>query len=224
MADAAAVETESGDAGEVTPETSVNTVLTEGDNAGDQSGDENSNLPDEGDAESSDDGEEGSDTGNEGDDVVPETYADFNLPEGVTMDESMLDEVIPMFKDIGATQEQAQKFIDLQAKQVQAGEQKQVDTFNQLMNDWLDQSKNDGEFGGDKFIENVKIAQSAVTRYGTPELKQLLDDHGVGNHPEMIRFMVRVGHTIKEDTPGESGNNASKKLDRAEVLYPKKDK
>jgi len=162
-----------------------------------------------------------SDAGTEGSDTPPDTYADFVMPEGIELDESALAEATPMFKELGLTQEQSQKVIDLYAKQVQAGSQTQIDNFNQLMNDWREQSKNDGEIGGDKFEENVKIAQSAISKYGTPGLKQLLEDHGVGNHPEVIRFMVRVGQTLNEDVPGSSGAATNEASDRVERMYPK---
>jgi hypothetical protein len=161
------------------------------------------------------------DAGNEGSDLPPDTYADFVMPEGVELDEAALAEASPLFKELGLSQEKAQQVVDLYAKQVQAGSLKQTETFNQLMNDWREQSKNDKEFGGDKYDENVKVAQSAINKYGTPELKQLLNDHGVGNHPEMVRFMVRVGQTLGEDVPGSTGAVTSKAEDRVSILYPK---
>jgi hypothetical protein len=160
------------------------------------------------------------DAGTEGDGTPLDAYADFVMPEGVTLDEAVLAEANPIFKELGLNQEQAQKLVDIYAKQVQAGSQKQADDFGQLMNDWRDQSKNDSEFGGDKFEENVKIAQAAISKYGTPELKQLFEDHGVGNHPEVVRFMVRVGRTLKEDVPGTTGDSTSAAQDRVSLLYP----
>lgn len=169
-------------------------------------------------AAASDDG-----AGAEGSDGPPDTYADFVLPEGMAIDETALTEASPLFKELGLTQEQSQKVIDLYAKQIQASSKMQIDDFNQLMSDWRTQSKNDGEFGGDKFDENVKIGEAAIAKYGTPELKQLLTDHGMGNHPEVIRFMVRVGRTLSEDVPGDTGNASSQATDRVSLLYPKKD-
>lgn len=156
----------------------------------------------------------------EGSQTAPETYADFDLPEGIELDEALLAEASPLFKELNLTQEQAQKLVDFQVKQVEAGRQSQVDAFNQLMQDWVDQSRNDKEFGGDKFEESVKIAMSAVNKFGTPELKQLLNEHGVGNHPEVIRFMVKVGKLTHEDVPGGTGQNVSPALDRVSALYP----
>lgn len=200
---------------ETSTETSTETVLT---------GTENSEVvADEvtaDDGTTADEGQGGADAGAEGSQTPPDTYADFTLPEGTVLDEVALSEATPLFTELGLNQEQAQKVVDLYAKQVQAGSQTQTDNFNQLMSDWRDQSKNDGEFGGDKFDENVKVAQAAVNAYGTSELKQLLEDHGVGNHPEMVRFMVRVGRTLGEDVPGVSGAAPSKAADRVSILYP----
>jgi len=223
MADAAAVtnvETDTGDAGDSGDAATVLTgdastegegTTTNSDAGGETSGD---------DAGNSDEGQGEGDAGTEGSQTVPDTYADFAMPEGVELNETALADASPLFKELNLTQDQAQKVIDLYAKQVQAGSQNQADAFTQLKSDWFDQSKNDCEFGGDKFEENVKVAQSAITKYGTPELKQLLEEHGVGNHPELIRFMVRVGRTLGEDVPGGNGSAPSKAKDRVAVLYP----
>lgn len=174
----------------------------------------------------SDEGGEGGDTDTtqqtdgEGSRTAPDTYADFAMPEGVEVDAELLAEATPIFKELGLTQEQAQKLVDFQAKQVQASSQRNVDAFNQLMNDWQEQSKNDKEFGGDKFDENIKIARSAISKFGTPELKQLLEEHGVGNHPEVIRFMVKVGKLTAEDVPGNQTGAPSEAKDRVSTLYP----
>lgn len=159
-------------------------------------------------------------TDSEGSQTIPDTYADFAMPEGVTVDSALLNDAAPLFKELGLTQDQAQKLVDFQAKQVQASSQSQVDAFDQLMNDWQEKSKNDKEFGGDKFEQNIGIARSAIDKFGTPELKQLLEEHGVGNHPEVIRFMVNVGKLTAEDVPGGTTVPTSKAQDRVSLLYP----
>lgn len=159
-------------------------------------------------------------TDGEGSQTTPDTYADFAMPEGVPVDSALLNEATPLFKELGLNQEQAQKLVDFQAKQVQASSQSNVDAFNQLMNDWQEQSRNDKEFGGDAFEESIGVARSAIDKFGTPELKQLLEEHGVGNHPEVIRFMVKVGKLTAEDVPGVSNAPTSKAQDRVSLLYP----
>jgi len=171
-------------------------------------------------APAADDATDGEKARGEKTDTPPDTYADFTMPEGVTVDSALLTEAAPVFKDLGLTQDQAQKLVDFQAKQVQASSANQVEAFNQMMSDWQEQSRNDKEFGGDKFDESISVARSAVDKFGTPELSKLLEEHGVGNHPEVIRFMVKVGTLTKEDVPGGSTAATSPAQDRLQLLYP----
>ena len=170
-------------------------------------------------------GEGSTDTGDaegkaDGGNTPPDTYADFAMPEGIDVDAAAIEEALPVFKELGLTQDAAQKLVDFQAARVQAEGQKQVDAFTQLKQDWHDQSVNDSEFGGDAFAENVALAQSALNNFGTPELKQLMEDYGVGNHPEMLRFMVKVGKLTAEDVPGNTGANSVEGKDVVSAMYP----
>lgn len=152
---------------------------------------------------------------------APESYADFEMPEGVEVDETQLAEAAPLFKELGLTQAQAQKLVDFQATQVQAGRESQIDAFNQMVGDWREQSVNDKEFGGDKFEESINIAQTTIDKLGTPELGKLLKDHGVGNHPEVIRILVKMGGHLQEDQPGGGDNTPnSPEKSHVEALYP----
>jgi hypothetical protein len=160
--------------------------------------------------------------GNDTKDSSLEAYADFTLPEGMTLNDGLLEQAAPLFKELGLNQEQAQKLVDFQAAQVEAGQQGQMDAFNQLKNDWVDQAKKDPEIGGDKFDETIGIAKEAMTKFGSEGLTKLLNDFGMGNHPEMIRFMANVGKLTKEDSPGETGNPVGKPRDHVGVLYPEK--
>jgi len=147
-------------------------------------------------------------------------YTDFVVPEGVKLDTELLGQATPLFKELGLSQEQAQKLIDFQAANVSKAQQAQQEAFTNLIDKWQTEAKADKEFGGEKFEESVGIARLAVEKFGTPAFKQLMEDHGVGNHPEMIRFMLNIGRTLKEDVPGATGGAVSGKTDRVSILYP----
>lgn len=153
----------------------------------------------------------------------PESYTEFNLPEGMQADALALESAAPLFKELKLDQEGAQKLVDWYAEQTQTGSQKQLNEFDQLVGQWKTQAKSDSEYGGDKYDENVAIAQQALTKFGTPELKSELASYGLGNHPEMVRFMYRVGKALQEDQPAGGGGNVTNKKTRTEVLYPKSD-
>lgn len=190
------------------------------DDAAQDSGESDDGGSNEDDAGTDGDAADGEGGGDDGDaDNAPENYADFDMPEGVTLDEGMLEVFAPAMKDLGLTQEQAQGLVNIQAQQVQAQQQGQVDAFSQQLEGWITDAKSDKEYGGDKFDESSATALQAVEAFGTPELKTMMETYGVGNHPEMIRFMYRVGQAIKEDSPG-GGKRIEGSKDRTSILYP----
>src|SRR5690606_12400382 len=81
----------------------------------------------------------------EGDDATALTYADFKLPEGLTLDASYLEKITEAFKTQGLTQEQVQGIVDAQAAQVQAAQVAQAEAFNQRIQSWQTEAKADAE-------------------------------------------------------------------------------
>lgn len=156
---------------------------------------------DDGGAGGDDAGPEGDeDKGEEGgeDEGVPEEYADFTAPEGIELDAEMLEEFKPIAKELGLKQDDAQKLIDMQSKVAQrwqeAVQQHVVDT----RLGWRDAAQKDAEIGGEKFAENLALAKVGRDTFGTDALKTLLDESGLGDHPEVIRFFYKVGKANSE--------------------------
>ena len=152
---------------------------------------------------------------------VPETYEDFTLPEGMAMDEANLEAATGVFKDLNLTQVQAQKLVDLQTSMTSDLVDQQAEAFSQLKNTWLDDAQKDKEIGGDKFDENVAVAQKAMAVYGTDEFTKLMNDYGVGNNPEMLRFLYRAGKPLMDDNPGNGGVVHEEKS-RKDIMYSTK--
>lgn len=151
---------------------------------------------------------------------APESYADFELPEGMELDNASLEQAIPVFKDLGLSQEQAQKLVSLRAEQIKADMQSQEENQKKLLGEWQKQTESDPEYGGDKFKGSVEAAHLAIDKLATPEFTKLLNDTGLGNHPEVFRIMFRIGKLMQEDVPLASGQASQKPLDRLQVLYP----
>lgn len=167
------------------------------------------------------------------DTTVPETY-DLKMPEGVEVDQPLLDALTPVFKDLFLTQAQAQGLADafIKHRQAQAEEyanqpegQWSMSAYEYFKEQgtpdtWPDKAKADKEIGGAKWDGTVSSAQRAVSALGTPELKAYLDASGAGNHPELIRYFAKVGALIKEDTPPNGGAEGSgKPADPAHILF-----
>ena len=129
---------------------------------------------------------------------APETY-EFNT-KVADAPEELDPEVITAFgevaKELDLPQEAAQKVIDKVAPVMQAQQAKMVE---QVKIDWANDAKADQEFGGENLNANLEVAKSSLKAFGTDALKSLLQESGLGNHPEVIRFMYRAGKAISED-------------------------
>lgn len=135
---------------------------------------------------------------------APEKYEAFTLPEGMEVDEELLAEFTPTLKELGLTQAAAQKVMDFAPKLIERTVQQTTAALLDQVGmadraSWSESSRTDKEFGGDKLNENLAVAQKAMTAFGTPELRAVLNKTGLGNHPELIRAFVRAGKAISED-------------------------
>lgn len=153
--------------------------------------------------------------------VVPEAYAFKDLPEGYAMSEQQLAEVSPLFKELGLTQEQADKLVAFDAKRALAAEQAGLEQRQGLVTGWEKSLREDATFGGANFDANVGVAQKALAQFGTPELSTMLKESGLGSHPEVVRLFHRIGQQLAEgQLHSGSGNNTRKSNE--EVFYGKK--
>jgi len=147
---------------------------------------------------------------------APDAYESFEVPDGYGVDETVLSDYQEWAKQNELTQEQAQEGINLVAKMKEAEVTRWVDQ----QKAWVEQAKGDSEFGGDKFDQSIAAAVKARDAFGTPEFNEILNESGLGNHPEMIRYLTRVGQAISEDQHVVVGGADSGQRSRERVLYP----
>ena len=153
---------------------------------------------------------------------APEDY-EFSMPEGVTIDDATIGDLKSLSKDLGLSQEQAQKIADLGVQQSQRWVEQQVEYAKQARDEWAQQVKADKEIGGMSMDQTLATARQALKAYGTSELVDLLNETGLGNHPEMIRAFSKIGKTIGNDTVVPGGRNNNQPLDPANRLYNNSD-
>lgn len=127
----------------------------------------------------------------------PETPVEysFELPEGVELDAKGAEGLTAVARELKLPPEAAQKLVDLYAERVQA----QANQFTEMVKGWETEVKKDPALGGDKLAETITVAKTAIDKYGSPALLSLLDSSKMGSHPEVIRFLHKVGLTLKED-------------------------
>lgn len=146
---------------------------------------------------------------------APESY-EFKAPEGSTLDDAVIGQFSEVAKELNLTQDAAQKILDKMAPAMAARQAEQVEA---VRAGWADEARVDKEFGGDKLNENLGTAKRALDQFGTPELRTLLKETGMGNHPEVIRFMYRAGKAISEDGFVPGGRQGAP-TDPAKRMFP----
>lgn len=157
---------------------------------------------------------------------VPEAY-ELVAPEGIILDPALIEAATPIFKDMGLSNDQANKLMPIAAQMAQ----RIGDNLNQQILDsvateranWLNTAKNDTEIGGQNWDASLVTAAKGLDTLGFVKgspLRNLLDESGLGNHPEMIRAFVKVGKAIGEDGFERGAGSAAIIRDKAEILYP----
>lgn len=158
--------------------------------------------------------------------VVPEKY-EIKAPEGMELDPQMVETFTPVFKKHGMTQEAAQELSDTLVPQItrliENQQQAAVAEFNRMGEEWKSQTNK--ELSADGKDPKVEIAHAGkfLEKYGDAEARQVFNDTKVGNHPAIVRMIVKAGKAIANDSfpdSGKKGKSIETDADRAAVLFP----
>lgn len=154
----------------------------------------------------------------------PAPDIEVKLPEGVEADPILMDALKGVAKEAGLKGEQAQKLADAYAAAQQKAQEQMRSAWETRKQEWISNVKKDEEIGGNKLNESVKVANRALDKFGSKELRQVLEDTGLNNHPEVARLFVRIGRTLMEDSiAGSAANptgNTSNEESVLRSLYP----
>lgn len=158
--------------------------------------------------------------------VIPEKY-DFTalkLPEGITLNDDIVKAVEPVFKKYGLTQEAANELVTAHGEALAKAEATAETTRETEFKAWMKTNAENNvkaiqKEWGHEFDGNLKVAQRGLARVFGPEGKALLDETGLGSHPEFLKAFFTVGKMIQEDTPPIGGSPNGRKPTTA-VLYP----
>ena len=140
----------------------------------------------------------------EGEGLVPDSplgYGDFSIPEGMVADEGMAQGFSGLAQEMGLTKGNAQKLVDFYAE----AQAQQAKLYHETVQGWKDSqryiAKARDMLGGDEFVTFV-------------------EETGIGNHPALLRFCLRAGKLLSEDSSIEgSGSPSGGGRSAAEVLF-----
>ena len=166
--------------------------------------------------------------------TVPDKYSDFKVPEGVEIDKKMLEVAAPVFKELGLTQSQAQKLVDIQIKREQELSEAGMKAFKETRDGWRKGVVADSSLGdGTSLRPEVRSTiAKAIDGLGDTKLandfRQAMDTTGAGDNPAFVRAFYKLAQQVTEGK-GVSGNGPSKfgqqapgaaPTSAAKALYP----
>ncbi len=151
--------------------------------------------------------------------VVPDAY-NLKLPDGSLLDAKILEQVASFAKEKKLTNEEAQAVLERESAMIASYVDAQKQTLVQRQKEWVETIKADKEIGGDGMNQTIEMAKRVVDRYGSDSLKKALNDSGLGNHPELVRFVARIGKAMSEDQLVIPGAASAGKRTLEDIFYP----
>jgi hypothetical protein len=146
---------------------------------------------------------------------APEGDYDVKVPaelaeKGMTFDKEVFDLVAPELKAMDLSNDAAQRLTNVYAEKVvpalvergqRQAEAAQETRSAEIRKEWADASRADPEIGGANFDKTVDAAAAVWDKFGIKPkegIRLLLDESGIGNHPDMLRFLSRVASVTGE--------------------------
>lgn len=161
---------------------------------------------------------------------APEAYAEFKAPEGYEVDKKAIDGAVPIFKELGLSQDQAQKLVDFYSTISKDAAEAPMAAYREMRQGWrAEVAKSDLGNGIDNLKPEVAAAvSSAIDAMPNPaEFRAVLDLSGLGDNPAFIRGFYSLAKERGEGTGvrgsgpsplGQQARNAPRSA--AQALYP----
>lgn len=160
---------------------------------------------------------------------APEGDYEVKAPEGMAFDQAAFDAVKDDFRELNLSNDAAQRMVDLYADKVlpllterakEANVAQTAEDMAALKKEWADAARADPVVGGAKFQETVDRIGRVWDRLGVAKgegARKILDDSGLGNHPDLIKLLAFAGSTLEEasfDMPQGGGADTRPIWDR----------
>jgi hypothetical protein len=154
--------------------------------------------------------------------AAPEKY-ELKAPDETPLKPDEVNAIEAYAKEHKLSQAAAQKLLEKTHQDRVGYIESQKEFLKEQVTAWGKALTTDKEIAGKtgtEYSENVELAKKAVGRFGSPELIKQLNATGFGNHPELVRMMMRVGKAMREDAFHAGGSGKGNTKDAATLFYP----
>lgn len=148
----------------------------------------------------------------------PDGY-EFSYSKEIQIDPALEGSFKEFAHQNGINTEVAQKLVDFNCESIM----RQQAQLTEQIKGWCDEVKKMPGWQGNSFNEKISVAHGAVGRFVPPEVAELLDSTGYGNHPAVVKMFYEIGKNMSEDRYVDAQHTAAKR-DPASILYPNQGK
>ena len=164
---------------------------------------------------------------------APEKY-EFTAPEGFKINQEVIDKATPIFKELGLSQEAAQKLVNLQMEREAKAATAGAEAYNAIREGWRKEvlANPDLSTGGKLKPEVSESIARAIDGIGDASLskgfREVMDMTGVGDNPHFVNMIFKLSKSFNEGKhvagkgPSELGQKSpdAKPATIANALYP----
>lgn len=145
-------------------------------------------------------------------------YEGVNLPEGFWAESPAYEAFKKLSAELKLSPEQFQHLVDFETTQARKQQEEATEEKRQILARWAEETKT---LYGCALEQELRFALRAADSFGGPELRTLLEETGLGNHPVIIRTLSQIGRAISEDVCPGGNPSAPEDKTFAEALYGK---
>lgn len=155
--------------------------------------------------------------------AVVEKY-DLKLPDGSKLGAKEVEEIESFAKEQKLSKESAQALLERENGFKVKYESELAETLKNKRIEWLEASRSDKTYGGERFSEFSEYATQAIEKFGGDDLKKIMNETGFGNHPVVFRTFAKIGKALQSDKIVRGKNIDQKSRSVAELFYPNQNK
>jgi hypothetical protein len=128
---------------------------------------------------------------------APEKYEAFKLTDGYTMSDEQFNEYSEVAKELGLSQEFAQRLIDFDIKRQNGFAEAQKAADNKAIEGWIAEARKEH---GEKYPEVLARAKKVYTSdLMSKEFRTLLKATSMNKNPHFLNFLNNIGSKMSED-------------------------
>ena len=153
--------------------------------------------------------------------IKPEIKYELKLPEGSVLSENAIEKTVAYAKARGLSNADAQAHLEFSDEAVKGYVEGQKTALKAEGDAWLEELKRDKEFGGSDLAKNDELAVRYLEKTA-PDLKQALDNTGLGKYPPFFKLVVRMAKQAAEDKLILPSGQGVGKKSMEDLFYPPK--